>query len=448
MMTKRLFALLSCSLCLLAATAQQLKGDWQGKVNIGPATLRIGLHVEHANDSYSGTMDSPDQGAYALPMADIAESDGRVTFAVPQSGIRYAGTLRGDSLLDGTLTQGNASIPLRLQKGESLVKRPQTPRPPFPYRSEEVTIRNEKAGVTLAGTLTLPDTTGKCKAVIIVSGSGAQDRNNTFFEHKTYLVLADYLSRQGIAVLRMDDRGVGQSEGNAATTSLPDETADARAAIAYLKTRPEIHPDSIGIIGHSEGAFVAFTLAAAGESPFIITLAGGGVCGSELLLMQRAALLRANGAQDAFITFYNNYMRQAQNVVLQSKDQAACRQELAKLFAGSPLAGQEANLTSQLFNPATIELMRYNPLPDFQRITCPVLALNGTKDCQVPVENLEYIQKGIRANGNSKVTVISYPGLNHMFQPAQSGLPSEYSDIEETIDPQVLKDIVQWLQHL
>ena len=141
-------------------------------------------------------------------------------------------------------------------------------------------------------------------------------------------------------------------------------------------------------------------------------------------------------------------MRQTQNVVLQSKDKAAGRQELVKMYAESPLAGHEANLTSQLFNPATIELMRYNPLPDFQRITCPVLALNGTKDCQVPVENLEYIQKGIRANGNSKVTVISYPGLNHMFQPAQSGLPSEYSDIEETIDPQVLKDIVQWLQHL
>lgn len=434
----------------LPLAAQQPTGTWYGYPDLKTNRIRleINLSKQAQGAHYSATLKMPDisPALHTASQAEVVEDTLFVFF--PQAGVACKGICVSDSLISGTIQWGQYLFPLELTRRPVVFRRPQTPQPPYPYRSEDIAFRNEKDGLTLAGTLTLPEQAKQCKAVVIVSGSGPQDRNNTFFEHKTYQVIADYLTRHGIAVLRVDDRGTGQSEGNAATTSLPDETADARAAIAYLKTRPEIHPDSIGIIGHSEGAFVAFTLAAAGESPFIITLAGGGVCGSELLLMQRAALLRANGAQDAFITFYNNYMRQAQNIVLQSKDQAACRQELAKLFAGSPLAGQEANLTSQLFNPATIELMRYNPLPDFQRITCPVLALNGTKDCQVPVENLEYIQKGIRANGNSKVTVISYLGLNHMFQPAQSGLPSEYSDIEETIDPQVLKDIVQWLQHL
>ena len=184
------------------------------------------------------------------------------------------------------------------------------------------------------------------------------------------------------------------------------------------------------------------------EVAFIITLAGGGVKGSELLLQQRAALLRANGAKEEFINTYNQYMRQAQEIVLQTANAQTCEQKLEELFAGTPLAGQAAATTHQLYNPGKIELLKYDPEWDFSEITCPVLALNGDKDHQVPVENLIPIQKGITANGNAQVVTIAYPGLNHMFQTADKGLPVEYSDIEETICPKVIEDIVRWLMNI
>ena len=296
--------------------------------------------------------------------------------------------------------------------------------------------------------MTGPASGARCKAVVLVSGSGGQDRNNTFSEHKTFFVLADYLARHGIATLRVDDRGVGKSGGNLKESGLPDADADAVAAVNYLKQRPEINADSVGVIGHSEGAFVAFSMAARKEVPFIITLAGGGVSGSELLLMQRAALLKVSGVKEDFIEKYNNYMRQAQDIVLQSGDAATCERKLTELFNGTPLAGQAAATTQQLYNVAKIELLKYNPEWDFPEITCPVLALNGDKDCQVPVENLEFIRKGISENGNTQVKTIVFPGLNHMFQPAVTGSPVEYSDIEETIAPAVLQEIVNWLNQL
>ena len=202
------------------------------------------------------------------------------------------------------------------------------------------------------------------------------------------------------------------------------------------------------MIGHSEGAFIAFSMAARKEVAFIITMAGGGINGRELLLMQRAALLKASGAQAEFIEQYNQQMRQAQEIVLQSADKPTCERKLAALFAGTSLAGQERAITHQLYNPGKIELLKYDPEWDFPEISCPVLALNGDKDCQVPVENLAYIQQGITANGNTQVTTITYPGLNHMFQTARTGLPVEYSDIEETIHPKVLEDIATWLQQI
>lgn len=435
-------------LASLSLAAQNITGIWYGYPDLKTNRLRLEIQISNTDTRYTASLKMPDISQELHPAARVSVQGDTLLLVFPEVGVACEGICRSDSLVTGIIHWGQYAFPLELNRHPVVFRRPQTPQPPFPYRSEDVAIPNEADGITLAGTLTLPETTGKCKAVIIVSGSGAQDRNNTFFEHKTYLVLADYLSRQGIAVLRMDDRGVGQSEGNAATACLPDAISDTRAAIAYLKTRPEIHPDSIGIIGHSEGAFVAFTLAATGETPFIISLAGGGVNGSELLLMQRAALLKANGANDDFINLYNGYMRQAQDIVLQTGTPEACMQRLAQVLAGTSLAGQEASLTAQLFNPAKIELMKYDPAYDFQQIKCPVLALNGTKDCQVPIENLEKIKEGISANGNTHVTIISYPGLNHMFQPAQTGLPVEYSDIEETISPQVLKDIAQWLKAL
>lgn len=427
--------------------AQDITGFWYGYPDMKTHRLRMSIEIKSTDSHYTATLKMPDISERTVTTSDISFKDSLLSIRFSEIRLYCQGRYQNEEIV-GTITQGEYTFELKLTRQPVVFKRPQTPQPPFPYTSEEIQVRNETANITLAGTLTLPKQSGKCKAVLLLSGSGPQDRDNTFFEHKTFLVIADYFARQGIATLRMDDRGTGSSEGNFETSGLPDFTTDAQAALHYLKQRPEIDTNYIGVIGHSEGAFSAFSLAAQQETAFIITMAGGGVNGKELLLMQRAALLRESGAQEALITQYNHYMRQAQEIVLQTGNPSACEKRLAELFNGTPLAGQAAVTTRQLYNPNKIELLKYDPEDDFARINCPVLALNGTKDCQVPIENLTYIQQGITANGNKQVTIISYPDLNHMFQTAQKGLPVEYADIEETIYPQVLKDMTTWIKAL
>lgn len=432
----------------LTLGAQDITGKWYGYPDLKNMRLRLEYHVEKAGGGYQVTLKIPDLSEKTYRADAVELADHVLTVNIADAQTRSILRLQADGSLKGTFLWEGYDFELLLTRTPVVFKRPQTPKEPFSYHSEEVTFQNADDGVTLAGTLTWSASGARCKAVVLVSGSGGQDRNNTFSEHKTFFVLADYLARHGIATLRVDDRGVGKSGGNLKESGLPDADADAVAAVNYLKQRPEINADSVGVIGHSEGAFVAFSMAARKEVPFIITLAGGGVSGSELLLMQRAALLRASGVKEDFIEKYNNYMRQAQDIVLQSGDAATCERKLTELFNGTPLAGQAAATTQQLYNVAKIELLKYNPEWDFPEITCPVLALNGDKDCQVPVENLEFIRKGISENGNTQVKTIVFPGLNHMFQPAVTGSPVEYSDIEETIAPAVLQEIVNWLNQL
>ena len=400
----------------LTLGAQDITGKWYGYPDLKNMRLRLEYHVEKAGGGYQVTLKIPDLSEKTYRADAVELADHVLTVNIADAQTRSILRLQADGSLKGTFLWEGYDFELLLTRTPVVFKRPQTPKEPFSYHSEEVTFQNADDGVTLAGTLTWPASGARCKAVVLVSGSGGQDRNNTFSEHKTFFVLADYLARHGIATLRVDDRGVGKSGGNLKESGLPDADADAVAA------RKEV--------------------------PFIITLAGGGVSGSELLLMQRAALLRASGVKEDFIEKYNNYMRQAQDIVLQSGDAATCERKLTELFNGTPLAGQAAATTQQLYNVAKIELLKYNPEWDFPEITCPVLALNGDKDCQVPVENLEFIRKGISENGNTQVKTIVFPGLNHMFQPAVTGSPVEYSDIEETIAPAVLQEIVNWLNQL
>lgn len=250
----------------------------------------------------------------------------------------------------------------------------------------------------------------------------------------------------GIAVLRYDDRGTGRSGGEYQGASIPEFATDAESAIAYLRSRQEVLPDKVGAIGHSEGGFVAFQVAAHKKADFIITLAGGGTDGRELLLMQRAALLEASGVPKNFIRYYNNYMRQAQEIALQSGNIQVCASKLQELFHGTPLENQVEVVTRQLYNPATLGLLSFDPKDYYADITCPVLALNGEKDVQVPPANLPLIRKGLESNGNTQVTAILYPRLNHLFQTAETGLLLEYSDIEETFSIQALKDIADWIK--
>lgn len=437
------------SLLLLFATslsAQEITGKWYAYPDMKSMRLRLNFEISENNGNYTTTLLIPDQSPKLYTTNQVTFENNTLSIAVLECDIVCEVQLQNNGEFKGTIHQSGYTFPLTLTRTPTLFKRPQTPKPPFPYYSEDITFYNPEGSIHLAGTISLPNKTDKFKAVILISGSGQQNRDCEMCEHKPFLIIADYLARHGIATLRFDDRGTAQSEGNFEQSSIPEFETDVKAAINYLKTRPEIQSDQIGVIGHSEGGFVALSLAAHHEVAFIITLAGGGVNGRELLLMQREALLKASGAKEDFIKNYNNYMRQAQNIAIQTATPAVCEQKLQQLFAGTPLDGHAKETATQLHNPGKLGLLMYDPEDDYPKINCPVLALNGTKDCQVPVANLEYIKKGITANGNTQVTTISYPNLNHLFQTANTGLPVEYCDIEESFSPAVLKDIVNWIQ--
>lgn len=437
------------SLLLLFATslsAQEITGKWHAYPDMQSVRLRLNFEISKNKEGYTATLLIPDQSPKLYTTNQVTFNNQKLSIAVLECDIVCETQIQDNGEFKGTIYQSGYTFPLTLTRTPTVFKRPQTPQPPFPYQSENITFYNPEDNIHLAGTLTLPSTTDKFKTIILISGSGQQNRDCEMCEHKSFLIIADYLARHGIATLRFDDRGTAQSEGNFEQSSIPEFETDVKAAISYLKTRPEIQPGQIGVIGHSEGGFVALSLAAQHEVAFIITLAGGGINGRELLLMQREALLKASGAEEDFIKNYNNYMRQAQDIAIQTATPTVCEQKLQQLFAGTPLDGHAKETAVQLHNPGKLGLLMYDPEDDYPKINCPVLALNGTKDCQVPVANLEYIKKGITANGNTHVTTISYPNLNHMFQPAITGLPVEYSDIEETFSPTVLKDIVNWIQ--
>lgn len=434
-----LWAMAACSLF-----AQEFTGKWYAYPDLKSERLRLCFEILQTGNGYSVDLEIPDLSGKHYAGKGKYE-DYIFTLTVPECGMVCHVKWRAGGQWAGSIVRNGHTFPLVLTREPVVFKRPQTPRPPFPYRSEEVIFRNNEAGINLAGTLTLPDTTGPFRAVILISGSGPQNRDGELFEHKPFLLIADYLARRGIATLRFDDRGTGQSEGDFGEASIPEFETDVEAAIQYLKNRPEILKEKIGVAGHSEGGFVAYALAARQEVAFVVTLAAGGVKGQELLLMQRAALLKASGAKEDFIRQYNSYMQQAQEVAIQTANVAACERRLQELFAGTLLERQAAETARQLHNPGMLGLLMYDPEDDFPKITCPVLALNGDKDCRVPVGNLEYIRKGLAEHGNTQVTVIPYSGLNHMFQTARTGLPVEYSDIEETFSPVVLKDMADWI---
>src|SRR5690606_19372254 len=282
--TTFLFVLFSFTL----AAQSELVGQWHGTLEIQGIKLRVVINVEETENGYKTTMDSPDQGAKGIPVAVTVFENPNVKFAIPGV-LEYTGELKGNTIV-GTFKQSGMSLLLNLTKntsGEDLIKRPQEPKEPFPYYAENITFKNEKAAITLSGTLTLPNQTGNFPAVVLISGSGPQNRNSEILGHKPFLIWADYLTRNGIAVLRFDERGVGESEGNFTTATSNDFATDVQSAVEFLKTRKEINKKQIGLIGHSEGGIVAPMVAALNPKDinFIVLLAGTGVQGDELLLL-------------------------------------------------------------------------------------------------------------------------------------------------------------------
>lgn len=317
-----------------------------------------------------------------------------------------------------------------------------------PYRAQPVTFQNRAAGITLAGTLTVPAGRGPFPAVVLIAGSGPHDRNETIFGHKPFLVLADYLTRRNIAVLRYDKRGVGGSGGTEATATTVDFAADAQAAFDYLRALPQIDARRVGLIGHSEGGVIASMLAARDRHvAFIVLLAGPGVRGDRLLTAQVQAILAAAGVPRQRVQRRVEQERDLLSIVEQqaagdAAEQAQLRQQLSRM---APPARVEAAIR-RLDTPWFRYFLRYDPAPTLAKVRCPVLALFGAKDVQVPPAlNLPAVRRALRAGGNRDFQVLELPGLNHLFQRARTGEPNEYASIHSTMDPAALQTVAVWI---
>ncbi|HEX8201466.1 MAG TPA: alpha/beta fold hydrolase [Isosphaeraceae bacterium] len=438
---------------------------WEGKLKLpGGLELRTVVRITRRPDGTPrATFDSPDQGAAGLKVDAVTRDDKVLHYEIKSIGCRFDGTLDATGTeAVGTWTQGGASLPLTLKKVDTLsaVRRPQMPKRPYPYQEDAVSYENPAGGVHLAGTLTQPEGAGPFPAVLLISGSGPQDRDETLLGHKPFLVLADALTRRGIAVLRVDDRGVGGSSGRTMDSTSADFAGDALAGVEFLKRRKEIDPRHIGLIGHSEGGLVAPMVAARSRDvAFLVLLAGTALPGEQILEAQRALIMRAGGASEDDIRKANDLSRRLIAVVKAEPDDRAARakmqalaQELLEalpeaerkaLQGGESIQAQIAALSSAWFR----YFLTYDPRPTLARVTCPVLALGGEKDLQVPPkENLAGIAAALKAAGNEAVTIRELPGLNHLFQTCRTGAPSEYAAIEETMAPEVLTIIGDWVR--
>jgi fermentation-respiration switch protein FrsA (DUF1100 family) len=442
------------------------EGYWLGSLDLGAAKLRLGISLQRAEDGsgWTGALDSIDQGAYGIPLSEVSFRDGRLKVRADALNLSIEGPLAEDGAsFEGAFNQGGfeQSIAFERKEGAPKLNRPQMPEPPFAYLAEDVTFRNEKADIALAGTLTLPagaSAENPAPALVLVTGSGAQDRDETIFGHKPFLVLADYLAKRGVAVLRFDDRGVGDSEGDFSKATTFDFAQDALAAVAYLKTRPEIDPKRIGIGGHSEGAIVAPLAAVESEdAAFVVMLAGTAMNGAEILYRQADWLMKANGATEEEVALNREIQERIYAIISEEADDAAASERIKSVYGElrekaasmseefrAQVDGGE-NSTEALLSPWFRFFLTYEPLPTMKKLKVPVLAINGSKDFQVPAENLKLIEQALAESGRKDFKVVELEGLNHLFQKANTGNISEYGQIEETMSPAALEVIGDWL---
>lgn len=402
------------SFCLLLSWAgafaqKPIEGDWMGKLNLGPQSLTIVLHVNcNAQGEVKCTLDSPDQGVKGIAVeTDYCSSDS-ISVSIASLALSFQGKLKGDEIV-GTFIQGQ-SFPLILKRGEEKLNRPQNPVAPYPYKTEEVAFKNVADGATLVGTLSYPVgyKKGKIPVVLMVTGSGQENRDEEIFDHKPFLVIADYLARHGVATLRYDDRGFGKSTGGDVehATTL-DFMRDAASGVDFLRTSKQF--GKVGILGHSEGGSIAFMLGAKGKIDFVISMAGIGVKGDTALTAQANKILELTGQSMRFSTH-----QYRMNAIIER-------------------------------SPWLNFFIDYDPSGDISKTLCPVMAINGSRDVQViPSPNLMGIKAHLKPN--SKNIIKEYPSLNHLFQHCKTGNVLEYRMIEETISPEVLEDIVRFIK--
>lgn len=399
-------------LATINCQAQKIQGTWSGILNVGIQKLNIVINLQKdTNGNDVCTMDSPDQGAKGIPATVNHLSADSINISIPQIAMKYSGKLYGNTI-KGTFSQGGLDLGLELKEGAKERKRPQTPATPYPYETEEVSFVTSAANAVLAGTITYPagyKEGQETPVVLLVSGSGLQNRDEEVFDHKPFLVIADYLAKRGIATLRYDDRGTGKSTGDASNATTKDFADDAAAGIEYLKKQKKFC--RIGVLGHSEGASIAFMMGAQGKTDFIISLAGIGIKGDAALTAQ--------------VNKISELMGNAANMTVEQ---------------------YRAN-TAMLNNPWLNYFIDYDPTADIKATKCPAMAINGAKDVQVIASiNLQGIKAALPDNAHNLIK--EYPNLNHLFQSCTTGMADEYSTIEETISPDVLKDMTDWIANV
>jgi hypothetical protein len=440
-------------------------GSWLGKLDVSSVTLRIIFNLSLIEkDSIVATLDSPDQGAKNIKIGPVTLDGKEISIKAPLLLAEFNGTVKDDTLIEGTFKQAGRTMPLNLIKLKKAfaLNRPQEPKSPFPYLSEDVKFDNKKAGIKLAGTLTIPQGDGPFPVVILITGSGSQNRNEELMGHKPFWVIADHLSRNGIAVLRFDDRGVGQSQNSSSPSTSADFATDVESAFNYLKTNPKIDPKEIGLAGHSEGGLIAPMVAAANDGiAFIISLAGTGVSGEQILYRQNYDLNKASGTSKKELKDAISMSKKLYTVLKKEPDNKKATEQMTAIvkkalikqktspekmqsaLEGFPVSA--ATLTSPWYRYFLVT----NPADYWKKVKCPVLALNGEKDLQVAADvNLPAIGKALKSGGNKAVTTMKLPELNHLFQHCKTGLPAEYGEIEETFSPEVLKIMSDWINGL
>ncbi len=434
---------------------ENIIGTWYGTLKVQNNTIRINFNISKKDTTLITTMDSPDQGAFGIPTDKTRYKNNKIAIYLNAMLVNFKGKLENDTI-KGTFTQSGATFSLNLTKNISKApkqkSRLQDPKKPFPYISEDVVFTNKKANnIKLSGTLTLPKNVKNPIVVVLISGSGPQNRDEEIkqFNHRPFLVLSDFLTKNGIAVLRYDDRGIANSEGNFKTATTLDFATDTSSAIDYLKSRKDVNFSKIGLIGHSEGGLIAPIVASTRKDiDFIILLAGPGVDGGKILESQNRKISALSGVPESLIEANEIRSKKIHSILKNSKNTNEIKEKLTHLLEQDNLP---ENAKKQLIDAYTdkwlIKFVQLNPQDYLQKVTCPILALNGSKDVQVlPKLNLNGIKNATK--NNKEVTVVELNDLNHLFQPCVTGMVNEYATIEITFSPKAMQEILHWIQEL
>ena len=453
--------------CLLTSQAQpMISGYWEGKLG-GAVSLRIVFHIQQQGNGYNTEIDSPDQGVKGIKTASTQYKQDSIFISIPQAKAVFAGKLKDDTTIIGNWIQGiTTSLQLKKVEHPTLVNRPQTPVPPFPYRSEEVIYFNADKSQQYGATLTIPKGKEPFPAALLITGSGQQNRDEEILGHKPFAVIADFLTRKGFIILRVDDRGIGKSNGNFQLATTMDFREDAKVGLNYLLNRKEVNKSKVGLIGHSEGGLIAEMLAAERkEIDFIVLLAAPGETILELMKHQNAAIARTVGLGKSYIDRYLELYEALILAILKSEGQQSYQmaegvlnkwisdtpKDIVTAFTSIKDETSKKNFLNAFLGQINTPWFRYflglDPQVYLQKITAKVLALNGDKDIQVIAEpNLNAIKAALGKGPSKEFETKEIKGVNHLFQHCKICNLTEYGQLEETIAPEVLQTILQWLE--